>query len=337
MSRLETIQGTFKSAKNKTKAFLHRQQWKEALVFSFFVLLAFGFWLLQSLQQEYEIEIEIPVRYKNVPTDIAFTSATPENIVAKVKDKGSVLLNYSFGRAFAPIEVNMKETSGKSGAITILKKEIENDILKQLIATTSLTEFTPSLLEITYSQRQQKSVPVSFNGTIHTEPGFQISGDIQIQPALAEVYASQELLDTITVVKTVATEIKNGNKTIVRNLQLQKIEGANIAPETVSITIPIEEYTEKTLEIPVQCTDIPAQYTVRIFPQSVKVNCTVPLSRFKELSEDLFAILVPFSELEQSTEGALPIYLNKKPEWVHTATLMPQKIEFILEQNKSND
>lgn len=72
MSRLEIIQNTFKSIKIKTKAFFQGEKWKEAVVFSFFVLLAFGFWLLKSLQQEYEIPVSLPVKYKHVPVNIAF-------------------------------------------------------------------------------------------------------------------------------------------------------------------------------------------------------------------------------------------------------------------------
>ena len=51
MSRLGQIKQTFKSVRIEIKAFLRRQQWKEALIFFCFILLAFGFWLLQSLQQ----------------------------------------------------------------------------------------------------------------------------------------------------------------------------------------------------------------------------------------------------------------------------------------------
>ena len=84
MSRLENIQNSFKSIQAKTKAFFHGDRWKEVLVFFFFALLAFGFWLLQSLQQEYEIELVFPVKYKNVPVDIAFNVPEVETITAKV-------------------------------------------------------------------------------------------------------------------------------------------------------------------------------------------------------------------------------------------------------------
>ena len=337
MSRLENIQNSFKSIQAKTKAFFHGDRWKEVLVFFFFALLAFGFWLLQSLQQEYEIELVFPVKYKNVPADIAFNAPEVETITAKVKDKGSVLLNYTFGRSFAPIEVNMKNSKEKNGSVQVSKRQIENDIQKQLIATTALQSFDPQQIDMDFSQRVHKEIPVVFNGDIHLEAGFQLSGDIRITPQKINAYATAAILDTLTSVKTVFTEVKKANKNITRTVQLIKVDGVNFDPESVSITIPIEEYTEKTLEIPVSSRHIPPHYTVRMFPAVVKVTCSVPLSRFKGLSEDMFSIHIPFEDLEQNVSGTLPVKLTKKPDWVHTAILLPDKVEFILEHNNKHD
>ena len=99
-----------------------------------------------------------------------------ETITAKVKDKGSVLLNYTFGRSFAPIEVNMKNTKEKNGSVQVSKRQIENDIQKQLIATTALQSFDPQQIDMDFSQRVHKEIPVVFNGDIHLEAGFQLSG-----------------------------------------------------------------------------------------------------------------------------------------------------------------
>lgn len=337
MSRLGQTKQTFKSALTKIKAFLHRQRWREALIFLFFILLSLGFWLLQSLQQEYEITLTIPVKYRNIPPDISFTQAKPQDITVQVKDKGSVLLNYTFGRRFIPIEVNMKNHSDQNGQLLIKKKEIESDIQKQLIATTSLISFEPQQIDIAYSKRIKKDIPVVFNGNIQTEPGFKVSGDIRITPQNISVYASDMVLDTLITIKTVYTEIKKGNKTITRNIQLQSVLGATLEPSNVSVTVPIEEFTEKTLEIPVVCTNLPPYYTLRTFPSVIKVTSSIPLSRFKDLSEDQFEIKISFADLEQNVSGTLPIHLSKKPDWVDNTLLAPDKIEFILEQNKLHD
>ena len=176
MSRLENIQNSFKSIQAKTKAFFHGDRWKEVLVFFFFALLAFGFWLLQSLQQEYEIELVFPVKYKNVPVDIAFNVPEVETITAKVKDKGSVLLNYTFGRSFAPIEVNMKNTKEKNGSVQVSKRQIENDIQKQLIATTALQSFDPQQIDMDFSQRVHMKYRSSLMAIFIWKPAFNYPG-----------------------------------------------------------------------------------------------------------------------------------------------------------------
>jgi YbbR domain-containing protein len=337
MSGLEPVSNKFKSARMEIKALLRRQQWKEALIFFCFILLALGFWLLQSLQQEYEIDINIPVRYKNIPPDIAFNGTPPEKITVRVKDKGSVLLNYTFGAAFIPIDANLKTQKEQKGKLIISKKEIESDIKKQLIATTSLISFEPQSIDEEYSKRLKKEIPVVFDGTIQTEAGFKVSGDIIITPSNINVYAGNAILDTLKEIQTLFIDIKKGNKTVTRSIQLRKIKGTTFEPTIVSVTIPIEEYTEKTLEIPVICTGLPPRYTLRTFPSIVKVNCSVPLSQFKDVSADEFAVHISFEDLEQNVSGTLPIQLTKKPNWVDAATINPDKIEFILEHTNTND
>ena len=55
------------------------------------------------------------------------------------------------------------------------------------------------------------------------------------------------------------------------------------------------------------------------------------------LSENDFAIQISFADLEQNISGTIPITLSKQPDWVHKTTLSPNEIEFILEQNQTND
>lgn len=331
---LESLKHLLKSTPEKIRAFWRCQRWKETLIFSFFLLLSLGFWVLQSLQQEYEIELRIPVRLKHVSPQIAFTDTVPSHVAVRVKDKGSVLLNYSFNRHFAPIEADLKEATKQKGSFTIARKQIESDILKQLFASTSMVGFEPQRITLNYNAKAQKKIPVRFSGTIQTETGFHPSGELFITPSLVDVYAGAEMLDSITVIETTFTTITNGNETITQNIPLKRQNGATYNPESVVVTIPIEEYTDKTLEIPVQCTDLPAQYRLRMFPAVVKVTCNVPLSRFKELSAKHLAIRVSFADLEHNMSGTYQVNLSTKPEWVRTATLAPDKIEFILEQGK---
>lgn len=333
MPRLDITQ-PFKSAQRKINVFLHRQKWKETLIFLAFVLLAFGFWYLQSLQQDYEIEKTIQVRYRNVPHEIAFSDSVPDKITVRIRDKGSVLLNYSYGRSFSPIDINMKDMPVNQGSIIVERKEIESDIYKQLMASTMLISYEPAQINITYSRRVEKNLPVVFNGNIQYAPGFHRAGETMITPSVVQVYAAQSVIDTLESIPTVFTEIKKADKTITKAVQLQKMEGVAVNPESVMLTLPIEQYTEKTLDIPVIVTGIPEDYTVRLFPSTIKVTSSLPLSKYKDLEAGQFEIRLSFNELEQNLTGVTSVQLNKQPSWIRSSSLSPNRIEFILEQNR---
>ncbi len=333
MTRLEEITRTFKSVPEKIKAFLRRQRWKQALIFFFFVLLSLGFWMLQSLQQDYEIELSIPVRYKNVPPEIAFTPVPPKEIKVKVKDKGSVLLNYTFGRQFIPIEVDLRHSLPEGGEYKVGVKEIQSDILKQLLSSTVLESMEPSSLVLTYAPRLKKEVPVVFYGEIKPKAGFFLCDSVRLEPAKVEVYASTAVLDTLRSIRTEWFEAGEVKRPLSHLVNLQQPEGAAVSPETVMLYANVEEYTEKSLEIPVTCPDLPAHLTLRTFPPQVKVTCNVPLSRFKQLEADDLAVDLRFADLEQDTSGYVPVTITKKPDWVKHILLTPDRVEFILEQN----
>lgn len=333
MPRLETENKRIKSALIKIKAFLHRQSWKEVLIFFLFLLLSLGFWILQSMNEEYEIEIAIPVRYKDIPADIAFAQTPPKDIVISIKDKGNVLLNYSIGRTIAPIEVDYKKALKKDGVLSINQEEIEAHLLKQLFTTTQLHRFSPLSIEVSTSKKKQKKVPVTFNGSIIPSDGYGLADKITISPTSINVYSTQNVLDSITEVKTSYIDIKNIKKSITKNLVLEAIPRATLEQTSVAVSIQVEEFTEKTLDIPVVCTDIPARHIVRIFPPTVKVNCNVPLSKYKDLTEGSFSIRIKYDDLEQHLSGSIPIQLDEKPDWIQSHTLVPNKVEFIIEQN----
>jgi hypothetical protein len=286
------------------------------------------------MQEEYEIQLNIPVSYKDMPPDMAFLQSPPSEITARVRDRGSVLLNYTFGQKKASIAVDMQESGGSDNTLRLTYKDIEGIILKQLIPTSNLLSFAPQQIDIPYSKLKHRKLPVYFDGDIRTKPGFLVSGELTVSPPLVDVYAGDVLFESLASLRTVYTEINGADKTITRKLSLRKTEGVVCDPEFVTVTIPIESYTEKTLEIPIRCRQVPPGYALRMFPSVVRVTCNVPLSLFKDLSEKDFEVEVNLVEHELNASGLLSVRLTKKPDWAGRVSLSQDSIEFILEQSR---
>lgn len=333
MSRLGKT-NVFKSETRKIKAFFKRQKWKEVFTFMFFLCLSLGFWYLQTLQDEYEIEIVIPVKYKNIPADKVLTGNNPKKIAVKVRDRGTILINYSWFRTFAPIEVNVKELQrGAKNRMNVSQKIIEANISKQLIASTSLISIEPSSIQVEYDDLLNKKIPVVADVSVTTEAGFQVSDKLSVTPSEVRVYAGRAVLDSLSAVRTIALRLEEINETKTYKLSLQKIDGVRYEPQEVNVKIPVEEYTEKRLNLSIQCDSLPDNYVLHVFPATVEVLCNLPLSRFKELSETDFEISLPFEEFKKNRDvGKVPIRLTKQPDWLSGAILKPEVVEYILEQ-----
>jgi hypothetical protein len=332
MSRLDSI--PFKSVVYRLKAFFQRQQWKETMIFFFFLLLSASFWYLQSLQEEMELELSLPVKYKNVPAHITLTDNNPQEIVFRLKDKGLIMLSYVWLYKFAPLDVNLKSLrEGADGEITVTRKMIESGISKQLTSSTALLGFEPQTIEVHYAELGSRELPVVADVTVLPEPGFQQFGDITVTPGKVLAYASLALLDTLHELRTVPVELKNANRTYELTLHLQSIAGVQTDEHEVRVKIPVEEFTEKRLTIPVLCEGLPEQYTLHTFPPEIEVVCNVPVSRFGELTGNDFEIRIPFREFEAvRTTGQLAVRLSRQPSWLSPPALHPATVEFILEQ-----
>lgn len=60
---------------------------KQFFVFLFFLLLSAVIWLIMTLNETYEKELEVPVRITNIPKNVVLTSASIDTIHVTVRDK----------------------------------------------------------------------------------------------------------------------------------------------------------------------------------------------------------------------------------------------------------
>ena len=63
------------------------------LYFLFFFFVSAAFWLLQSLNETFDVELKVPLKLENVPSDVVITSDLPSDLNVMVRDKGTVLVS----------------------------------------------------------------------------------------------------------------------------------------------------------------------------------------------------------------------------------------------------
>lgn len=317
------------------KDFLLSEKSREFFIFLFFFFIASGFWLLQTLNNDYETEFSIPVKLKNVPNNVVITSEPASELHIKVKDKGTVLLNYMLGKSFYPITLDFNDYKGTNNHVSIYAPQFEKKILSQLNASTRLLLMKPDTLEYYYSTGDSKLVPVRLQGTVSAGREYYLSDTI-FTPDSVLVYASEKALDTITVAYTQKLKIEDISDTLKRQVSLASRKGVKFVPASIEMMLPVDIYTEKTVEVPLRGVNFPADKVLRAFPSKVQVTFQVGLSRFRQISADDFHIYVSYEELLHVGSDKYTVKLKNIPKGVSHVRFNPEQVDFLIEQVSPN-
>lgn len=319
----------------KIKDFLLSDQSREFLIFLFFFLIVSGFWLLQTLNNAYEAEFSIPVRVKDVPNSVVFTSEPPSELRVRVKDKGTVLLNYMLGKSFFPISLSFLDYKGKDNHVKIYASEFEKKILSQLNVSSKVLSIKPDTLDYIYSEGKSKLLPVRFRGKVTAGHQYYVSDTI-CQPDSVLIYAPVGMLDTITVAYTQTLNLENISDTTRHRVTLASVKGVKFVPNSVEMIFPVDIYTEKTVEVPLHGINFPADKVLRTFPSKVQITFQVGLKRFRSVKASDFLINISYEELLKLGSDKYTVRLKSIPSGVSQIRIAPEQVDFLIEQISYN-
>lgn len=312
-----------------------KDKWKKTLTFLLFLFLALGFWLLQTLQQPFEIRIPVLVNYKNVPHEIVLDSGIPRKIFIKVSDKGTSLLQYTFGqKKNEEIEIDLQNIDLKKSRYVVTRENLEQLIRKSLLSTTSLLEFHPDLLTVSYSGLQKKELPVKLIGQLSPSSGYMLIDTPVFAPRKVYAYGSQDELKSLNEIYTDTVDVKDIRGEWKKQVRLQLPDGVELSHNAVELKVTSREFTEKTIEVPVICKNIPENYMARFFPQTVTLTVYLLLSDYEKVDPLLFEVTADYQEMLQSKDYKVLVSLSRRPDWVRNYKISPEKIEFLIEQKK---
>ncbi len=319
----------------RIKNFLLSNDSRQFLIFLFFFLVASGFWLLQTLNDDYETEFTVPVRLRGVPNNVVLTTEPASEVTIKVKDKGTVLLNYLIGKTFFPINLEFADYTG-SNTVKIYTSDFQRTILNQLTASTQLLSVKPDTLEYIYSTGIARQIPVKISGNVKANPQYYISDTIY-SPDSVLVYAPEDLLQSISVAYTEDLNLFNLTDSVTQQVQLKAVKGAKFIPDVVNVRFPVDMYAEKSVDVPLLGVNFPRDKVLRTFPSRVQITFQVGLSNYNKISASDFVISVSYDELLRLGAEKYTVRLKAIPEGVNNIRVYPEKVDFLIEELPNND
>lgn len=310
---------------------LNKVERKRFLVLIICLLCAIGAWLFMALNHKYVYTAKTVLIYKDFPQKKAFKALQTDTVDLQVEGTGWQLL-------FARLRINPQ-------SITISLEKLNNrnfilfteqlpQINKQLETSQKIISVKPDTLYFDFSKRTSKRVPVKLRSDFTYVKQFGLASQIQLKPSYVNISGPQEELKKITEWYTDTlklSELQHSVNTRI-GVKTNNIVNVSIYPNSIGVKIPVDEFTEKTVEVPLNIINNNDFYDIKLYPKKVKVTFTVALSRYEEVDEDFIIANVDVNEWKLLKHEQLTVKLTRFPAYCKLVSVKPRKINFIIEK-----
>jgi len=311
---------------------------RDVAVFSFFLLLSFIFWYINALSKNISDSVDFPVRYINLPENLALVNELPDKLSLELEGPGYSVLRARISGNKTPlvIDVDNAGLSEKNNEAEleffIRSNNLREVFIKQLRNNYEINSVEPDSIDFVFDKITVKKVPVIPDVKINLQKQFMINGKIITDPDSVEISGPATIIDTIMSIKTEFREFNHVNEKIIRNLELESLRKVSISHKRTEIRVPVEQYTEEVINLGIRIINKPDTADVRLFPDMVSIHFNIALSDYTRIEDLPVDAVVDMKNLDVRKVERLDVELVNLPAFISNVRYYPRQVEYIIEK-----
>lgn len=305
-------------------------------VFMICLVIATILWTLNALSKNYTTSISYPVRYINLPDNKFIINDPPKQLDMRVNGHGFTLLRHKMRLAFTPVALDIStilEEQGiqSRGGYTIVPSTVLDRISGQISSDLQILDVKPAGISLVFDSLETRQVPVKPDINIQFRSRFDVAGKISTRPGTVEITGPRAIIETVDTLYTRRRILKSVDKDIIKEIPLIFPKEIKSKTEKVTLLVPVDEFTEKSFQVPIRIDSLPSDRVVRLFPQEVTLHFSAGLKHYSLITPESFDFYVKNSDL-QSGHISLPIYTGKVPDGIKSLKIYPLHVEYLIER-----
>lgn len=311
---------------------------RDAITFSFFLILSFILWYLNSLGKNIEAEVSYPVKYINIPRERVIVDDLPSKLDLYMKGPGYSVLKLKLTSGRTPVIIDIASVSYRRvpGSKT-LSYYIKTSVLAQKLANQLRTECTivsikPDTLFFSFDRVISKKVPVEPSLEINTARQYFLRSPVKTEPDSVVITGPARILDTVKYVRTRFRKLTGLFDAVEKEIPLEKSKLYTLSDKRVRVSVPVEQFTEAEIIVPIGLRNVPDSIELKIFPDAVTVKCLVAVSDYKRISETPFEVTIDLKKVDLQKTDKIPVEVSNIPSFVNSLRFSPEKVDFLIEK-----
>jgi len=308
---------------------LSRTERHRLSIFITCLVIAVVFWLFFALSNKYVYSVVSQIQYKNLPENKAFHPLQQDSVKMQIEGSGWQLLFSRLPFNTSHIEVDLESLNKQH--YVVLSEQFSQ--ISQQLEPQRIVSISPDTLYFDFSTRAVKKVPVKLQYNVQFKKSYGISAPIKVFPDEVTISGPKEIIGDVEYWLTDSLKVKNADGTLKRTVNLLKSDKANINtyPDKVEVVLPIEEFTEKLIDLPIRVINN-NHYDVKLLPGRVKLTVLTPLSTYTKIDKESFEAAVDLKKWSSQSYNQLPVQLLEFPPFCKLVKQEPQTVDFIIHE-----
>lgn len=302
-------------------------------VFTICLVASVSFWLLIKLSNEYTLSFNIPVTFINVPPGRILTGVSDSNFQITLKAQGYKLVQLRYFDTPRTIQVDLSNcNTAKDSDEMVTDLPLSPVVRKYSTALGFINEvhaIHPELVTVKMNKLFSKTVPVKFSADLTYAPQYLQFESCLLRPSVVKVFGSRRMVDSVLYAQPEIIRIHNMTESIVRNVHLNSDRQNNkpyFLPSRIQVTIPVQKFTEESIEVPIKMPIQTPGQTIKLFPDKATVSCFVAMKDYKKLDVRLFSLSAALSK----SDNLFHLTVSAAPDFVRNVKVTPEKVEYLV-------
>lgn len=291
------------------------------------------FWLLIKMSNEYTLTYKIPVKFINVPNTRMLTEISDSSIQIALKAQGFKLLRLRYVDNPTPLFISLANSVTHKNIDEISSSQILMPLVRRYSSllgfTNEVRSVHPEQITVKLNRLYSKSVPVKPLTDISFAPQYLQFDSSAIRPSNVTVYGTRAMVDSVAFAQPGVIKIHNMTYSMVRFVHLNSNTQKNkpyFIPSRVQVAIPVEKFTEVSVQVPVKLPNQTPGNTIKIFPDKVLVSCIISMKDYKKLDSRLFTV----SAVLMKSDNLFHLKVTSAPDFVRNVKVSPDKVEYLV-------
>ena len=299
-------------------------------VFLLFLGITLFFWWSQTMNQSYDTQMKIPVMVADIPDAVRMTSNPVRQITVSLSGKGSSLKKSGRRGSRQVLRVSNSAFTMSHGHASYATSHLRDSIAAMLPPSVTIHSISPDSLVYQYSMQRSVMLPVEFEGTTESQDQFfleriEFSPDsVQAKILLADTAVHRAVADVAQIALT--------SDTIIRTVALKAEKDVIFSQDEVNMTVLSQQYTEKSLEVPITGVNFPEYVSLKSFPAKAVLTVWVKMSEYDRVTAADFQVVVDYNDIAGSDASKARLRIYSQPANVRNVRLQTRTVDYLMER-----